>query len=154
MKIWSILWCLVCGFWPILKLLFTLLSSVALVTKLSFFGSILGPKTNNDCVGNTLEKNVKTIDFKIEKKLHIKHHKIDQILMLFYRFVDVWYAVFDQFWNLYLSYFSQGYGEQNKFFFGSILSQWKTNNFVSNTFEESNVNKSLKNWYKTAYQTS
>ena len=35
--------------------------------RLFFFGSILGPKTKNNCVGNTLEKNVKMLISKLKK---------------------------------------------------------------------------------------
>ena len=92
----------------------------------------------------TLEENKVNKSFKIKKKRHTKHHQIDQKTWKFDRFDDVWYAVFFQFWNFRLSYFLQGYGKQNKYFWGSILSQWKINNFVGNTLEESNVNKSFK----------
>ena len=64
--------------------------------KLSFMCEVPILKLNN-FVGNTLEKNVKNIHFKIEKKLHTKHQKIDRIFMFFDRFDDVWYALFDQF---------------------------------------------------------
>ena len=135
---------MVCRFFSILKLLFILFSSRVWRIKKFFLGSILSQWKLNNFVGNTLGKNVQNIHSKIEKKRHTKHHQIDQKTWKFDRFDDVWYAVFFQFWNFRLSYFLQGYGKQNKYFWRSILSQWKINNFVGNTLEESNVNESFK----------
>ena len=144
MKIWSIWWCLVCRFFSILKWIFCTFFPRVLPTKLfNFHWFKMDPK-NNFFIRYTLEENKINKSFKIEKKRHTKHHQIDQKTWKFDRFDDVWYAVFFQFWNFRLSYFLQGYGKQNKYFWRSILSQWKINNFVGNTLEESNVNTSFK----------
>jgi len=45
-------------------------------------------------VRRTLEKNKINKSFKIDQKLHTKHHQIDQKTCKFDRFCDVWYAVF------------------------------------------------------------
>ena len=117
MKIWSISWCLVCRFLPILKLLFTLLSSRVLLTNHLFFIDSKWIQKSICFVCHTLEENKTKTKFKIGEKPHTKHHQIDQILMFFDRFDDVWYVVFFQFWNQYCVYFSQGYYQQNYLFF-------------------------------------
>jgi len=112
MQIWSIFWCLVCIFWPILKWIFcTFLTRVLLTQSINFYSVKMDTKTYI-FIRYTLEENKINTSFKIGQKQHTKHHQIDQKTWKFDRFDDVWYAVFFQFWNFSLSYFLQGYGEQ------------------------------------------
>jgi len=94
---WSIWWCLVCSFWPILKWVFCTFFSRVLPTKLFNFHWLKMDPKKTFFVRHTLGKNKINKSFKIDQKLHTKHHQIDQKTCKFDRFFDVWYVYFDQF---------------------------------------------------------
>ena len=94
---WSIWWCLVCSFWPILKWVFCTFFSRVLPTKLFNFHWLKMDPKKTFFVRHTLGKNKINKSFKIDQKLHTKHHQIDQKTWKFDQFFDVWYVYFDQF---------------------------------------------------------
>jgi len=135
---------LVCRFLPILKLLFTLLSSRVLLTNYLFFIDSKWIQKSICFVCHTLEENRTKTKFKIGEKPHTKHHQIDQILMFFDRFDDVWYAVFFSILKSILCiFFSRVLPTKLLFFFRPKMDP-KKNNFVSNTLEENKTKTSFK----------
>ena len=93
----KMVWCLVCSFWPILKWVFCTFFSRVLPTKLFNFHWLKMDPKKTFFVRHTLGKNKINKSFKIDQKLHTKHHQIDQKTWKFDQFFDVWYVYFDQF---------------------------------------------------------